>query len=63
MDMNIASSAAMMSAAQTQNLIQVAILRQQHQMETNLADMVAQAVQNGPAAAPAGQGLVVDKLA
>jgi len=50
-----------MSAAQTQNLIQVAVMRQQHQMETNLADMVAQAVQNAPA--PAGQGVVVDKLA
>ncbi|GGF44372.1 hypothetical protein GCM10011321_38610 [Youhaiella tibetensis] len=61
MDMNIAVSAAMMSAAQTQNLIQVAVMRQQHQMETNLADMVAQAVQNAPA--PAGQGVVVDKLA
>lgn len=63
MDMNIAASAAMMSATQTQNLIQVAIMRQQHQMETNLADMIAQAVQGAPAPAPAGQGTVVDKLA
>jgi len=63
MDTNLAATAAMMSAGQTQNLIQVAILRQQHQMESNLADMVAQAVQNTPAALPAGVGTQVDKLA
>jgi len=61
MNTDLAVSATLMSAAQTQNLVQIAVLRQQHQMETNLADMVAQAVQNAPA--PAGQGLVVDKLA
>lgn len=60
MNTDLAVSATLMSAAQTQNLVQIAVLRQQHQMETNLADMVAQAVQNAPA--PAGQGLVVDKL-
>jgi len=61
MNTDLAVSATLMSAAQTQNLVQIAVLRQQHQMETSLADMVAQAVQNAPA--PAGQGLVVDKLA
>lgn len=58
---DIAATAVAMQAAQTRHTAQILMVKQQHQMEQNLVDMLTQAVENAPA--PAGMGTRVDKSA
>ena len=60
MDIDPASIIAM-RAAQTQQLVQIAVVKKAHEMEMTLVNMLDQAVRSAPA--PAGQGNVVDKRA
>lgn len=60
---DIAATAVAMQAAQTRHTAQILMVKQQHQMEMNLVDMLTQAVESAPAPAPAGMGTRVDKSA
>lgn len=60
---DLAATAVAMQQAQTANLMQIAMVRQQHQMEQGIVAMLAEAVESAPPPAPQGQGLVVDKRA
>ena len=60
MDIDPASIIAM-RAAQTQQLVQIAVVKKAHEMEMTLVNMLDQAVRSAPP--PAGQGNVVDKRA
>ena len=48
-------------AAQTQQLVQIAVVKKAHEMEMSVVNMLDQAVRSAPA--PARQGAVVDKRA
>lgn len=60
MNTDLASSLMTARTAQTQHSVQVAIVKKQHDMQTQLLDMLLQPAQ---AALPAGQGAQVDKTA
>lgn len=60
MDTDLAVQALAMKQAQTQQVAQYAILRKQHEMQTDLIAMLSEAVKSAP---PPGQGLSVDKIA
>jgi hypothetical protein len=55
------SSIIALRAAQTQQLVQIAVIKKAHEMEMSLVNMLDQAARTAPA--PAGQGSVVDKRA
>jgi hypothetical protein len=50
-----------MRAQQTQQLVQIALMKKSHEMEMGLINMLDQATRSAPA--PQGHGLVVDKRA
>ena len=58
--MEIATQLAMMTAAKTHGLTQIAVVKQQHDMEMSLIAMIDAAVRALP---PPGQGTRVDKVA
>jgi hypothetical protein len=60
MDIDPASIIAL-RAAQTQQLVQIAVVKKAHEMEMSLVNMLDQTVRSAPA--PAGQGTIVDKRA
>ncbi|HWA19253.1 MAG TPA: hypothetical protein VG757_09660 [Devosia sp.] len=60
MDIDPASILAM-RAQQTQQLVQIAVLKKSHEMEMSLVNLLDQAVRSAPA--PQGQGMLVDKHA
>ena len=61
--MDVSSATAIIAAtqAQTRQGAQMAMMKQAHAMETQLVDMLAEAA--APAAAPAGTGSRVDRIA
>jgi hypothetical protein len=50
-----------MRAQQTQQLVQIAVMKKSHEMEMSMVNMLDQAVRSAPA--PQGQGTRVDKRA
>jgi hypothetical protein len=58
-DMALAAVAS--KQAQTQNLMQIAMVKKQHEMEMSLINMLTEAVENAPR--PDGTGTVVNKSA
>jgi hypothetical protein len=61
MDMDLVSSALAMRQGQTQQLVQIAVLRKSHEMEMDLLQMLDTAARQAPPAD--GTGRVVDKTA
>ena len=59
----IAGTAVAMRAAQTQQSAQLLMVRQNHQMEQNMINMLTQAIESAKAPAPAGMGGQIDKSA
>ena len=59
----IAGTAVAMRAAQTQQSAQLLMVKQNHQMEQNMINMLTQAVESAKAPAPAGMGGQIDKSA
>jgi len=60
MDTDLASSLMTARTAQTQQSVQIAVFKKQHDMQTQLLDMLFQPAQ---ATLPPGQGTQVDKSA
>ena len=60
MDTDLASSLMTARTAQTQQSVQIAVFKKQHDMQTQLLDMLLQPAQ---AVLPPGQGTQVDKSA
>jgi len=60
MDTDLASSLMAARTAQTHQSVQIAIVKKQHDMQTQLLDMLLQPAQ---AVLPPGQGTAVDKSA
>ena len=60
MDIDPVTSVLAARTAATQNTIQLAVLKRNHEMEMSLLQMVDQQVRAAP---PAGQGTKVDKVA
>lgn len=58
MDVELATAATSMLAAKTQNAMQIALLKKQHEMEMSVVNLLAEAVQAPP---PAGMGTIIDK--
>jgi hypothetical protein len=61
MDSDLAVQMTMAQLGETQSAAQMMMLKMQHQMDMDLAQMIEEAIQ--PAPPPPGQGLVVDKTA
>lgn len=60
---DIAATAVAMKQAQTVQTAQLLMVKKNHEMEMSLISMLAEAVENAPAPAPAGMGAHVDKRA
>ena len=60
MDIDPATQMVAMRAAQTQQLVGIAVVKKQHEMETQLIDMLSEVARAAP---PPGQGTRVDKVA
>ena len=58
---DMALAAVATKQAQTQNLMQIAMVKKQHDMEMSLINMLTQAVESAPR--PDGTGTVVNKSA
>jgi hypothetical protein len=60
---DIAATAVAMKQAQTVQTAQMLMVKKQHEMEMSMISMLAEAVENVAAPAPAGMGAKVDKSA
>jgi hypothetical protein len=60
MDMDLAGSVLAARGAATQQAVAIAIIKQNHEMQQALIQMVDEVARSAP---PPGQGRVVDKLA
>lgn len=62
MNTDLSTQMLAMNTVQTQNSVQLAVLKQQNDMQTELVNMLTEATRTPPPA-PAGQGLRIDKQA
>ena len=60
MNTDLSTQMLAMNAVKTQNSIQIAVFKKQHEMQTELLNTLTQAALSPPAA---GQGAKIDKLA
>ncbi len=60
MNTDLAMQMITMNTVQTQNSVQLAVLKKSHEMQTDLLETLMQTARSAP---PPGQGLKVDKLA
>lgn len=58
--MDVAETMINMKAAQTQSLMQIAIIKKNHEMQMDLINMLGEVARSAP---PPGQGTRVDKSA
>ncbi|GGA35340.1 putative motility protein [Pelagibacterium lentulum] len=60
---DVAATSVAMQQAMTQHSAQLLMVKQNHDMEQNIIDMLSQAVESSKPPAPAGMGKMIDKSA